>query len=116
MNNESKEIPVRNQWIDIVKSVAIISVVVGHVLSTNNYFDAGIDEIRRFIYTYHLVVLFWITGYCWKRKNLSEFHNKTIKDLYKICTLCNRLISSSPTLGAHGSCRPLSIKHKRNYI
>lgn len=42
MNNKSKKIPVRNQWIDIVKSVAIISVVVGHALNTNIFLTQGL--------------------------------------------------------------------------
>ena len=44
----------RIEYLDVARGIAMLSVVLGHM---------GIFNINRVVFTYHLPILFFITGY-----------------------------------------------------
>lgn len=57
----------RDNCVDIVKGIAIIFMVLGHI---------GIsDDITRFIYLFHMAVFFMASGYCY-----SEKYSQSVRD------------------------------------
>lgn len=48
-------------WIDVAKGICMLSVIVGHL---------GISWINKIVFSYHLTVFFFLSGYTLK-KNLS---------------------------------------------
>lgn len=77
-----KKMNKRNNYIDICKGIGIISVVVGHAANTDYFYSAGVNDIRKFVYIYHLVIFFWCSGYLYKQKDIRAFANKIIKQYY----------------------------------
>lgn len=75
-----------NKTFSIMKGIAIISVVIGHVFVRTS--------IEEFVNQYHLAVFFFVSGYFFKEKYLSntkDFFIRKIKSLYfpyiKLCIL-----------------------------
>lgn len=60
----------RIPWIDIVKGILIIAIVLGHVFTDG--------KIRWWLYSFHVPAFFFISGYCYKRKESfgGYFKNK----------------------------------------
>ena len=53
----------RNDLADILKAIGIISVVIGHSCTTITPLNI---QAKAFVYTYHLMVFFLVTGFCYK--------------------------------------------------
>jgi len=49
---------VREEWVDIARGIAMLLVVLGHM-----------GVARTFIYTFHMPVFFFISGYLYKKRN-----------------------------------------------
>ena len=73
----------RNTYIDAVKGIGIISIVIGHA-SWELSFGNHIIEIGPFVYLYHLAIFLFCSGYLTKDSNINitEFVVKKIKGLY----------------------------------
>lgn len=56
----------RETWIDVLKGIGIILVVIGHVSLGNT--------LNSWIYTFHMPLFFSVSGYLWggKRKNFVQ--------------------------------------------
>lgn len=71
--NEEK----REPWIDVLKGIGVILVVIGHISLDNG--------ISNWIYTFHMPMFFALSGYLWSRsaKNtgIKEFLLKRIKTI-----------------------------------
>lgn len=72
----------RDNYIDICRGIGIVSVVVGHALNTDTFFDPQIDEIRKFLYIYHLAIFFWCSGYLYKPRKIKDFFRKVVSSYY----------------------------------
>lgn len=60
----------RNDFADIMKAFGIISVVIGHSFSlVIPVFDVSVTKV---VYTYHLMIFFFVSGYCLKIKECDE--------------------------------------------
>lgn len=68
-----KQASKRIDIIDIIKGIAILSVVMGHALNTDVVGDPIVERIRRFVYVYHLPVFFWVAGYLHKKCSIKQF-------------------------------------------
>lgn len=83
MKNEANKIAKsRWDWLDTLRGVAIICVIIGHVIG-------GVDEqniVRKVIYTFHMPLMFVISGYCIKEissiVNVKKYIVKNILALY----------------------------------
>jgi acyltransferase len=64
----------RSSWIDTLKGIGIILVVIGH-LSANKY-----DNLVRYIYSFHMPLFFFISGYLF---NLNKYREVPLKFLQK---------------------------------
>ena len=83
----------RNNIIDILKGIGIISIVIGHSSLQLNIFNYTF-EIAKFVYLYHLVVFFFVGGILFKEKYAFmpyAYVGKKVKSLYipfvKVCTI-----------------------------
>ncbi len=74
----------RNEYIDILRGIGIISVVLGHVLN-EKYGNIETEIVRKYIYIYHLPLFFFISGYFIKKQNVIYFLKNKIKSLYFPC-------------------------------
>lgn len=81
MKNISNQNNERNAYIDFVKAVAIILVIVGHciqygsgndVLSASTFFD---DKVFKFIYSFHMPLFMLVSGYLYSfsMRNVNSF-------------------------------------------
>ena len=59
--------PRRNAFIDILKAFGIIAVVIGH--SSIEIFGF---QIYRFVYTYHLMLFFFVFGFLFSKKRAED--------------------------------------------
>lgn len=66
----------RNSKLDILKGIGIISVVIGHAFNTDVFFSVISDDIKRFVYIYHLPVFFLCSGFLFNE-------NRTFASLLK---------------------------------
>lgn len=84
MNNK------RILWIDYAKAVAIFLVVVGHSFSPTG---GGNLEIKNFIYSFHMPVFFFLSGYLWKLKEpgFMPYLKSSVKSLLVPYALLNIL-------------------------
>lgn len=73
----------RDPYWDIVKSIGIISIVIGHASWTIGIWKWNI-EIGGFVYLYHLAIFFFCSGYLYNDKTADwlEYVKKKIKALY----------------------------------
>jgi fucose 4-O-acetylase-like acetyltransferase len=89
-----KDIPERRIWIDSVKGIAILLVVLGHIIPMDNPFCI-------WIYSFHMPIFFILSGLLlsyrddWKHKTIKEFVIKKMKSLLypyftlsAICVIC----------------------------
>ena len=88
----------RMKYIDIARGIAIICIIIGHL---------GIEKINRIVFTFHVPIFFFITGYFINRKRtIKEFVVNKIKTLLipYVCT-CFVIIVLSVLIGIvrHGS-------------
>lgn len=72
----------RNGYIDILRGIGIISIVVGHALITTDFPNSAYDPIREFLYYFHIPVFFFCSGYCWKEKKIEHFLSDILKKQY----------------------------------
>lgn len=67
----------RENWIDVLKGVGIIFVIIGHVSLSS--------EFSRWIYTFHMPLFFILSGFLWSRSSeritIKEFCVKRIKSI-----------------------------------
>lgn len=77
MNSEKRE-----EMIDILKGLAIFSVVIGHAFNTSNHPSVSAEMVRRFVYVYHLPIFFFCTGYLHKTKPFAVLFKRTILNNY----------------------------------
>jgi acyltransferase len=68
------ELYLRSNWIDTLKGIGIILVVIGH-LAANIY-----DDLVRYIYSFHMPLFFFISGYLF---NLNKYKEVPLKFLQK---------------------------------
>lgn len=59
----------RDPYIDILKAIGIISIVIGH--ASINIPGTNI-EICKFVYAYHLMIFFFTAGFCFKKEYAAE--------------------------------------------
>lgn len=75
-NNPKK----RSKYWDIVKAIAIISIVIGHTAYHNT-------NIMRFVYCYHLVIFYFVSSYFYNEEkygnNPMAYFIKVLKDNWK---------------------------------
>lgn len=65
----------RIEWIDALKGIGIILVLIGH---------CGIENINQYIYLFHMPLFFMISGFCWNvEKNRSILFSDFIKKKFK---------------------------------
>jgi fucose 4-O-acetylase-like acetyltransferase len=63
----------KHQWIDIVKGIGILSIVIGHIT------DGALREI---LFLFHVLLFFFLSGYLFKQpQQLKNFIVKKIKRL-----------------------------------
>lgn len=67
MNNE------RNVTIDIAKGIGIFLVVLGHFMYLEN------EYIRDFIYSFHVELFFFISGFLYKKADMKATVSKVVK-------------------------------------
>lgn len=77
----------RDDYIDIVKGIAIISIVVGHALNTDVYYSTIANELRKFVYIYHIAAFLFCAGMVYKTKNIKSFLKGQIKNYLKTMTV-----------------------------
>lgn len=73
----------RIQWIDFCRSLAIFAVVAGHITmglrnSTTISTGYGFDLIQSYIYSFHIPLFFFISGFLYKRFSDWVFFKKNI--------------------------------------
>ena len=61
----------RDDWIDTLKACAICLVLVGHMTA-----NARLEE---YIYSFHIPLFFWVSGYLFQRENYQSFKYFIIK-------------------------------------
>lgn len=57
----------RIEWIDIVKFIGIFLVILGHSISADN---KQLEVYRNFIYSFHMPLFIFISGYLYKKEVL----------------------------------------------
>lgn len=72
----------RDKYIDILRGIGIISVVLGHSSNTDFYWNQNIDYLRRFVYVYHLAIFFFASGCLYKTKTTINYWRGIIKNQY----------------------------------
>lgn len=76
----------RNEYFDVLRGFGILCVVLGHVLN-EKFGNIETEIVRKFIYTYHLPLFFFISGYFTKKDSFFNFIKRKIKTLYLPCLL-----------------------------
>ena len=74
-----KESPLHISWIDTLKGIAIILVVIGHAIAWNftEFEELIVNGPKKdflwfhFIYAFHMPLFFWISGYLLPRQDTS---------------------------------------------
>jgi acyltransferase len=64
-NSSTSLRPQRIPWVDLAKAFAIFLVLIGHMTV-----DVG---LKKYIYSFHLPLFFWISGYLFNDKKFTEF-------------------------------------------
>ncbi len=74
----------RNNYIDIIKAIGIISIVIGHSSWSITKHNIAIGP---FVYTYHIMIFMFVAGYLFNTKKADEDPN------YKYTSLGKQIIS-----------------------
>ena len=77
----------RDVFVDIIRFIAIISIVIGHAFNTDLYYSDGVDTVRKFVYIYHIAAFFWCSGYMWKLKPVRKTIVNIVKKQYLKTTI-----------------------------
>lgn len=83
----SEKCKTRIEWLDAVKGIAILTVVLGHVLlgfTENDIFinvNDTLEKINSWIYTWHMPLFFFLSGYAFRLSCLNE---NSLRKLEKI--------------------------------
>lgn len=64
----------RIEWIDIVKGIGILCVILGHLSAPNQI-------TRILVYSFHMPLFFFISGYLYKSKDLKKVIINGVKKL-----------------------------------
>ena len=72
----------RNSFVDILKCIGIISIVIGHCCSYKIPF-INISLIK-FVYSYHIMIFVFIVGYCFNEKNVKNYDKYILKKIYTV--------------------------------
>lgn len=77
----------RNTYIDILKGIGILSVVVGHAFyrASREYNIAYI--IKNFVYIYHLIIFFWASSCLYRPRKCNEYIRKLWKNYKKYVSI-----------------------------
>lgn len=67
---------------DVLKAIAIISVVIGHAVAGDHNNNELEKILYNFVYTYHLPLFFFEGGYLYKQKKPRYFFKSLIKNNY----------------------------------
>lgn len=86
MNVKATNNKVRNSYIDIIKGILIILVVLGHSIQWNLKSEFDNNFIFRFIYSFHMPLFILISGYIYgyvdvNKNKIIYYFNKNIKRL-----------------------------------
>lgn len=89
----------RIEWVDIARGIGIILVILGHI---------GIGKVGKFIYSFHIPLFFFLSGFCFSGNNIDikSFFKKKIKKLIipyvflgiVICTIEVIFMKQSPKI------------------
>lgn len=60
----------RIQWLDNLKGLLIITVVLGHCIQ-HTFFDGGENVVFRYIYSFHMMLFMFVSGYACYRPNVE---------------------------------------------
>lgn len=83
----------RNPYIDILKAIGIISIVIGH--GTNGTVPLPFSIVS-FVYTYHLMIFFFTAGYCFKASDAATpfvFIGKRLKGILPLYVIYNLIFT-----------------------
>lgn len=75
MGKETKkirEVSPHMVWVDFLKGLAIILVVIGHNAN---------DDIKEFIYSFHMPLFFIMSGFLFSPKPIKQYFRKSVKRL-----------------------------------
>ena len=59
----------RDPYIDILKGIGIISIVIGH---SGGYIKLLNLNLSTFVYLYHIMIFFFVAGFCFKKDNARQ--------------------------------------------
>ena len=64
----------RFEWVDKLKGIAIVLVVLGHAISGSGVFDQDVipviwDVVYKVINSFHMPLFFFLSGFLYNRKN-----------------------------------------------
>ncbi|VDG17583.1 hypothetical protein [Lactobacillus murinus] [Lactiplantibacillus mudanjiangensis] len=80
----------RIQWIDFCRSLAIFAVVVGHITmglrnSSTIHTGYGLDLIQAYVYSFHIPLFFFISGFLYKKiLTWTLFRKNIVKKLFSL--------------------------------
>lgn len=77
----------RVEFIDVIKAIAIILVVIGHALNEDVFSLGRFSFVLRMIYIFHLPVFFFCTGYLFKDQKITRRFLSIFKHQYIPTTL-----------------------------
>lgn len=72
----------RDKTIDVLKGIAIISVVLGHAWNCDHFDIKAMKIAHDFVYTYHIILFVFISGYLFHHMSIKTYVVKRIKSLY----------------------------------
>lgn len=81
MSNSAKQLKSRDPYIDILRAIGIISIVIGH---GGGYIAPLKLNLIHFVYLYHLMIFFFIAGFCFKKEYSQQIYTyigKRVKSL-----------------------------------
>lgn len=78
----------RNKVLDTTKYILISLVIIGHFIEPTKYTDTITQHLYCLIYSFHMPLFIWISGYLHKQRSISEELKKCIP-LMEACLLCH---------------------------
>lgn len=86
-NLDTNNINNRKNWIDVLKGIGIIFVIIGHLVDYNSFFV-------RYIFSFHMPLFFFISGYCFNKNKFENMRafirkraNKRLVPYFSFCLL-----------------------------